>query len=244
MMEPLLTIDQVTRRFGGNVAVSGVSFSVMKGDITGLIGPNGAGKTTLFNCMTGYISLDAGTIIFEGRRINGKRPDQMCRLGMVRTWQRVKPLGKLSVLENVMIGAFVTTASPKVAGKASLEQLQAVGLDRYADQPAGTLPIGLKKKLELARVMATRPKMVLLDEICGGLNHAETESVLDIVRMLRKRGVTILFIEHDMKAVTSICDRIVVLSSGEKLAEGTPEEITSHPAVIEAYLGGGYHAQG
>jgi branched-chain amino acid transport system ATP-binding protein len=243
MSGQLLRIEGLTRRFGGNVAISEVSFEVRSGEIVGLIGPNGAGKTTLFNCMTGYLAPSAGDILFDSRRINGLRPDQVCRLGMARTWQRVKPLDRLSVLENAMIGAFLTTKSPKEAGKAALEQLHAVGLEAYTDRSAGILPIGLKKKLELARVMATRPRMVLLDEICGGLNSSETGAILDIVRSLRKQGVTILFIEHDMYAVTSICDRIVVLNSGEKLTEGTPEEITSHPGVIAAYLGGGYHAR-
>jgi branched-chain amino acid transport system ATP-binding protein len=242
MSGQLLRIERLTRRFGGNVAISEVSFAVRNGEIFGLIGPNGAGKTTLFNCMTGYLSASAGDIFFDSRRINGLRPDQVCRLGMARTWQRVKPLDRLTVLENAMIGAFMTTSSPKEAAKSAREQLKTVGLDDYADRQAGTLPIGLKKKLELARVMATRPRMVLLDEICGGLNQSETATILDIVRSLRKQGITILFIEHDMHAVTSICDRIVVLNSGEKLAEGTPEEITSHPGVIAAYLGGGHHA--
>jgi branched-chain amino acid transport system ATP-binding protein len=161
---------------------------------------------------------------------------------MVRTWQRVKPLGTLTVLENVVIGAFAITNALRDAEAIARENLQAVGLTDYADKLAGSLPIGLKKKLELARVLATHPKMLLLDEICGGLNHTETETILEIIRRVRKQGATIVFIEHDMKAVTSICDRIVVLNSGEKLAEGTPEEITNNPDVIAAYLGGGHHA--
>jgi branched-chain amino acid transport system ATP-binding protein len=161
---------------------------------------------------------------------------------MARTWQRVKPLGSLTVLENVMVGAFSVTNSAKEAETIAQEQLQTVGLSDYMTKYAGSLPIGLKKKLELARVLATRPKMLLLDEICGGLNHTETDTILDIIRGIRKKGATIIFIEHDMKAVTSICDQIVVLNSGEKLAEGTPGEITNNPDVIAAYLGGGHHA--
>ena len=243
MTRHLLNIDHVSKHFGGNVAVSDACFSVEEKQIFGLIGPNGAGKTTLFNCITGYFPLTSGQIVFNGSKINNRRPDEICRLGMARTWQRVKPLCNLTVLENVMVGAFATTNATRTAETMARQQLQAVGLVEYADKPAGSLPIGLKKKLELARVMATRPKMLLLDEICGGLNHTETASILDIIRTLRNGGMTIVFIEHDMKAVTSICDRIVVLNSGEKLAEGTPEQITSNPDVIAAYLGGGHHAQ-
>ncbi len=243
MIQHLLHIKHLSKNFGGNVAVSDVSFSVDEKQIFGLIGPNGAGKTTLFNCITGYYPASSGDIIFDNKKINSLRPDEVCRLGMVRTWQRVKPLGSLSVLENVMIGAFAVTSTLREAEEMAMEQLRAVALFDYATKTAGVLPIGLKKKLELARVLATRPKMLLLDEICGGLNHTETEAILAIIRELRKKGTTIVFIEHDMKAVTSICDRIVVLNSGEKLAEGTPEEITSNPLVIAAYLGGGHHAQ-
>lgn len=242
MIQHLLHISHVSKHFGGNVAVSDVSFSVDEKEIFGLIGPNGAGKTTLFNCMTGFYPATSGDVIFDNKKINALRPDEVCRLGMVRTWQRVKPLGTLTVLENVMIGAFAITNATRDAEAIARENLQAVGLSDYADKLAGSLPIGLKKKLELARVLATHPKMLLLDEICGGLNHTETDTILEIIRRVRKLGATIVFIEHDMKAVTSICDRIVVLNSGEKLAEGTPEEITNNPDVIAAYLGGGHNA--
>lgn len=242
MIQHLLHISHVSKHFGGNVAVSDVSFSVDEKEIFGLIGPNGAGKTTLFNCMTGFFPATSGDVIFDNKKINTLRSDEVCRLGMVRTWQRVKPLGTLTVLENVMIGAFAITNATRDAEAIARENLQAVGLSDYADKLAGSLPIGLKKKLELARVLATHPKMLLLDEICGGLNHTETDTILEIIRRVRKQGATIVFIEHDMKAVTSICDRIVVLNSGEKLAEGTPEEITNNPDVIAAYLGGGHNA--
>ncbi len=242
MIQHLLHISHVSKHFGGNVAVSDVSFSVEEEQIFGLIGPNGAGKTTLFNCITGYFPATSGDVIFDTKKINALRPDEVCKLGMARTWQRVKPLGSLTVLENVMVGAFSVTNIAKEAEANAKEQLQMVGLNDYATKSAGSLPIGLKKKLELARVLATRPKMLLLDEICGGLNHTETDTILDIIRGIRKKGATIIFIEHDMKAVTSICDRIVVLNSGEKLAEGTPGEITTNPDVIAAYLGGGHNA--
>ncbi len=242
MIQHLLHINHVSKHFGGNVAVSDISFSVEDGQIFGLIGPNGAGKTTLFNCITGFYPATSGDIVFGAKKINTLRPDEVCKLGMARTWQRVKPLGSLSVLENVMVGAFAMTNSAKEAEMIAQEQLTTVGLVDYANKSAGALPIGLKKKLELARVLATRPKMLLLDEICGGLNHTETDTILEIIRGIRKKGATVVFIEHDMKAVTSICDQIVVLNSGEKLAEGTPQEITNNPAVITAYLGGGHHA--
>ena len=242
MIQHLLHISHVSKHFGGNVAVSDVSFSVEEKQIFGLIGPNGAGKTTLFNCITGFYPATSGEVIFDTKKINTLRPDQVCKLGMARTWQRVKPLGSLTVLENVMVGAFSVTNSTKEAEAIAQEQLKVVRLSDYTTKSAGSLPIGLKKKLELARVLATRPKMLLLDEICGGLNHTETDTILDIIRGIRKKGATIIFIEHDMKAVTSICDQIVVLNSGEKLAEGTPGEITTNPDVIAAYLGGGHHA--
>ncbi|MEI8033621.1 MAG: ABC transporter ATP-binding protein [Chlorobiaceae bacterium] len=242
MIQHLLYVNHVSKHFGGNVAIADVSFSVEEKQIFGLIGPNGAGKTTLFNCITGFFPATSGDLIFDNRKINALRPDEVCQLGMARTWQRVKPLGSLTVLENVMVGAFATTDSTDEAETMAIEQLKEVGLTDYTAKSAGSLPIGLKKKLELARVLATRPKMLLLDEICGGLNHTETDAILEIIRTLRSKGTTIVFIEHDMKAVTSICDRIVVLNSGEKLAEGTPEEITNNPEVIAAYLGGGHHA--
>jgi branched-chain amino acid transport system ATP-binding protein len=240
MSAQLLEIRKVSKHFGGNAAVSGVSFSVGEQQIVGFIGPNGSGKTTLFNCITGHYPLTSGEVILGGRRITTLAPYKVCRLGMVRTWQRVKPLGNLSVLENVMIGAFARVSSVAESRENALEQLKVVGLADLAARPAGALSIGLKKKLELARALATRPKILLLDEICGGLNHTETEGLLEIIRNIRKNGASVVFIEHDMKAVTGICDRIVVLNSGEKLAEGLPSEITSNPAVIAAYLGGGY----
>ena len=240
MNASLLEVREVSKHFGGNKAVNRVSFSVGSREIFGLIGPNGSGKTTLFNCITGYYPLTSGEVVFDGHRIAGLAPDRVCRLGLVRTWQRVKPLVNLSVLENVMVGAFARTHVAAEARRNAERQLEIVGLADYASKPAGALPIGLKKKLELARALATEPKMVLLDEICGGLNHTETDNLLGIIRDIRKNGAAVVFIEHDMKAVTGICDRIIVLNSGEKLAEGLPSEITSNPAVITAYLGGGY----
>jgi branched-chain amino acid transport system ATP-binding protein len=243
MITHLLQINQVSKHFGGNIAVEDVSFSVEDGQIFGLIGPNGAGKTTLFNCITGYFPATSGDIIFDNNKINNLRPDEVCKLGMARTWQKVKPLGSLTVLENVMVGAFAITDNRDEAEQTAIEYINMVGLTDSADKLAGSLPIGLKKKLELARVLATKPKMLLLDEICGGLNHTETEGILNLIRDIRTTGTTIIFIEHDMKAVCSVCDYVVCLNSGGLLAQGTPAEITSNPDVIKAYLGtGGNHA--
>ncbi|ANA40074.1 MULTISPECIES: ABC transporter ATP-binding protein [Geobacter] len=234
----ILEIKHVSKFFGGLAANSDVSFSMEEGMIMGLIGPNGAGKTTLFNCITGYYPPSRGDVIFDGRKINGMEPDRVCKLGMVRTWQKVRPLAKLSVLDNVMVGALCRTGSLKVAREIAHEQLKVVGLDHKSDFLAGGLPIGERKKLEVARVLATQPKMLLLDEVMGGLNPAESEEIIQLILDIKKRGgITQMVIEHDMKAIMRISERIVVLNSGEKLAEGTPEEIVNNQAVVEAYLG-------
>jgi branched-chain amino acid transport system ATP-binding protein len=207
------------------------------GTIMGLIGPNGAGKTTLFNCITGYYPPSRGEILFKGSKINGLLPDKVCKLGMVRTWQKVRPLAKMTVLDNVMVGALCRTNSLKIAGDAAMEQLKVVRLEHKARFLAGGLPIGERKKLEVARVLATKPELLLLDEVMGGLNPAESEEIIQLILDIKARGVTQMVIEHDMKAIMRISDRIVVLNSGEKLAEGSPMEIVNNPAVIQAYLG-------
>ncbi|MRR35561.1 ABC transporter ATP-binding protein [bacterium] len=235
---PILEIKNVSKFFGGLAANSDVSFSMEEGMIMGLIGPNGAGKTTLFNCITGYYPPSRGEVIFKGTKINGMEPDKVCKLGMVRTWQKVRPLAKLSVLDNVMVGALCRTGSLKVAREIAMEQLKVVRMDTKAGFLAGGLPIGERKKLEVARVLATKPELLLLDEVMGGLNPAESEEIIQLILDIKKRGgITQMVIEHDMKAIMRISDRIVVLNSGEKLAEGSPEDIVSNQAVIEAYLG-------
>ena len=233
----MLDIRNVSKLFGGLAANSDVSFAMEPGMIMGLIGPNGAGKTTLFNCITGYYPPTKGEVVFRGTRLNGKEPDQVCRLGMVRTWQKVRPLAKLSVLDNVMVGALVRTGSLRTARARAQEQLAVVRLEHKADKLAGSLPIGERKKLEVARALATRPDLLLLDEVMGGLNPAESEEIIQLILELKGRGLTQMVIEHDMKAIMRISDRIVVLNSGEKLAEGSPQEIANHPDVIAAYLG-------
>ena len=233
----ILEIRHVSKFFGGLAANSDVSFEVPEGTVMGLIGPNGAGKTTLFNCITGYYAPSKGEIVFNGRRMNGLKPDKVCKLGMVRTWQKVRPLTNLSVLDNVMVGALCRTNSVKVAGQSAMEQLHIVRLHNKANLLAGALTIGERKRLEVARVLATRPRLLLLDEVMGGLNPAESEDVIQLILDIRGEGITQMVIEHDMKAIMRLSDRIVVLNSGEKLAEGTPKEIVENPQVVEAYLG-------
>jgi branched-chain amino acid transport system ATP-binding protein len=233
----MLEIHKVYKLFGGLAANSDVSFSVEQGMIMGLIGPNGAGKTTLFNCITGYYPPSKGDVIFKGARLNGLQPDKVCRLGMVRTWQKVRPLAKMTVLDNVMVGALMRTASLKVAREVAHEQLGIVRMDHRSSFIAGGLPIGERKKLEIARALATKPEMVLLDEVMGGLNTGEKEEIIQLILELKKRGFTQVVIEHDMKAIMRISDRIVVLNSGEKLTEGSPAEVAHNPDVIAAYLG-------
>ena len=234
---PILEINHVSKFFGGLAAVSDVSFSVEAGSIMGLIGPNGAGMTTLFNCITGYYPPSRGEVFFHGRRMNGLDPDKVCMLGMVRTWQKVRPLARLSVVDNVMVGALAHTSSLRTARALAMDQLRVVGLDHRADFTAGGLPIGERKKLEVARALATRPKLLLLDEVMGGLNPAESAEIIQLILDIKQQGLTQMVIEHDMKAIMRISDRIVVLTSGEKLMEGTPQEVVTNPDVITAYLG-------
>jgi branched-chain amino acid transport system ATP-binding protein len=233
----ILEIRHVSKFFGGLAANSDVSFEVPEGTITGLIGPNGAGKTTLFNCITGYYGPSKGEVVFDGRRMNGLKPDKICKLGMARTWQKVRPLTNLSVLDNVTVGALCRTNSVRQARSMAFEQLKVVRLEEKANLQAGSLPIGERKKLEVARVLATKPKLLLLDEVMGGLNQAESEEIIQLILDIRKQGITQMVIEHDMKAIMRLSDGIVVLNSGEKLAEGSPKEIVSNPEVVEAYLG-------
>ena len=236
-MTALLELKQVSKTFGGLRANWNVSFSVEQRSITGLIGPNGAGKTTLFSCITGYYPPSSGEVLFQGQRINGRRPDEVCRLGMVRTWQKVRPMAKLTVLDNVMVGALLRTWSLKRARALAEEQLHAVGLYKQAKTLAGALPIGQRKRLEVARALATQPALLLLDEVMGGLNPAESNEMIALILTLRTRGITLVVIEHDMRAIMAVSDRVLVLNSGELLADGAPREVAENPAVVDAYLG-------
>jgi branched-chain amino acid transport system ATP-binding protein len=236
-MTTLLQLKHVSKNFGGLKANAKVSFEVQTGSVVGLIGPNGSGKTTLFSCITGYYTPSHGDVLFDGTRLNGLRPDQICRLGLVRTWQKVRPLAKLTVLDNVMVGALLHTTRLGVARKRALEQLALVRLADQASTLAGRLSIGQRKRLEMARALATEPKLMLLDEVMGGLNPAESNEIIELILELKAQGLTLVVIEHDMRAIMRISDRIVVLNSGEKLADGEPAQIAKQPAVIAAYLG-------
>jgi branched-chain amino acid transport system ATP-binding protein len=233
----ILEVRNLSKSYGGLRANAGVSFGVEPRTIVGLIGPNGAGKTTLFNCVTGHEPLDKGEVVFDGVRINGQRPDQICRLGMARTWQKVKPLANLSVMDNVVVGSLLRTRSLRTAREIAEKVLETVGMAHRARVISGSLPIGERKKLEIARLLGTKPKLLLLDEVMGGLNPKEREDVIQLLFDLREQGVTFVVIEHDMKSIMRICDQIVVLCSGELLANGTPRDVVENRNVIRAYLG-------
>jgi branched-chain amino acid transport system ATP-binding protein len=236
-MAAILEIEKVSMYFGGLAANRDVSFKVEEGTTQGLIGPNGAGKTTLFNCITGFLNPTEGEVRFNGNRINGIRPSKACGLGLARTWQKVKPLAGMSVLDNVLVGALCRTNSVRKARGVAREQLKRVRLDGKENFLAGALPIGERKKLEVARVLATEPKLLLLDEVMGGLNPAEREEMIRLIIEIGKLGITQIVIEHDMNAIMRLSKRIVVLNTGEKLAEGSPEEVARNPLVVDAYLG-------
>jgi len=236
----LLEVRGVTMKFGELAANRDVSFDVEAGTIAGLIGPNGAGKTTLFNCVAGYYRPSAGSIRFDGREIAGLPPHAVARLGLARTFQIVRPLKEMSCLENVMVGAFLRTASPKEAREAAERCLASCFLADFAGRTAGGLTIGNKKRLEIARALATGPKLLLLDEAMAGLTSTEVREMVEVVRSLRSGGLTVLMVEHIMEAIIPIADRIVVLHHGEKIAAGVPAAVVRDPAVVAAYLGGKY----
>ncbi|WP_124726699.1 ABC transporter ATP-binding protein [Staphylospora marina] len=252
MRHPLLRLTKVSRRFGGLVAVDAVDLDVSKETITGLIGPNGAGKSTLFHVISGVLSPTEGEMFFDQTPIHGREPHEIAALGMSRTFQNIQIVKEMSVLENTLIGChlqgsagFLKTAFPtrgvreeeRRLIRSALEALSFVGLEQDAHKPAHLLPLGQLRLLELARALASRPKLLLLDEIAAGLNHTETKRMGALIRKIREQGVTVLLVEHDMDLVMSICDRVVVLNQGQKIAEGTPEEVRTDENVIRAYLG-------
>jgi branched-chain amino acid transport system ATP-binding protein len=233
----LLEIRDVSKRFGGLAALANVSYSVNKGEILGLIGPNGAGKTTLFNVVNGFYPPTKGEVLFKGEKISHLKPHQICKLGIGRTFQVVRPLRRMTVLDNVIASAFLRAKDKAEAEEIALEALRFTGLYEDLNVLSKGLPLGKRKKLEITRALATRPEMLLLDESFAGLNPSEQNELIDIIRQIRAKGITIMVIEHHMKVIMALSDRIVVLNYGQKIAEGTPKEIGSNPLVIEAYLG-------
>jgi branched-chain amino acid transport system ATP-binding protein len=241
--EPLLSVDRVTRRFGGLLAVNCASLSAEEGRITALIGPNGAGKTTLFSIISGFIEASEGSVRYAGEDITGEPPHRLARRGIARTFQIVQPFIGLSVRENILVGAYLHHRTRDIALAAAEQVGREVGLNDLLDRPADTLTVAGRKRLELARALAIEPRLLLLDEVLAGLNPSEIRDVVPVIRSLRARGITIVMIEHVMQAVMSLAESVFVLAEGRIIAHGTPAQIATNPVVIEAYLGHGAAAK-
>ncbi|HEX6209935.1 MAG TPA: ABC transporter ATP-binding protein [Methylomirabilota bacterium] len=237
-MASLLSLESSTKRFGGLLANRDVSLTIEAGEIVGLIGPNGAGKTTLFNCVTGYMHPDAGRIVFDGADITQARPERICRLGVARTWQVVRAFGRMTALDNVVCGALQRTGRVSEARARASTLLDFTGLGGKADMPAATLTLADKKRLEIARALATRPRLLLLDEAMSGLTPLETTAAVQLVRRIHEElQVTICVVEHVMEVVMPLSHRVVVLDYGTKIADGPPRDVVRDEQVIRAYLG-------
>lgn len=239
----IMEVDNLTKRFGGLIAIQNVTFDVKQGEIVGLIGPNGAGKTTLFNVISGFLRPNSGVVKFKGENITGLKPHEVSKKGISRTFQIVKPFLKMTVLENVAIGALrgrLFGVSLKEAKHRAIEILRDIGLLDKKDYYAGSLTIADLRRLEIARALAAEPELMLLDEVAAGLNPAEINDIVQLLRKINGRGVTLLIIEHVMRAIMSLSNRIIVLHHGRKIAEGAPEEVATDKEVIDAYLGERY----
>jgi branched-chain amino acid transport system ATP-binding protein len=239
----MLKVDGLTKIFGGLKAVDNASLEVGEGRIVALIGPNGAGKTTLFSCIAGFQPLNAGRVVFQGEDITGRPVHEIARKGMVRTFQITQPFAKLTVHENIAVGAYQKFYDRSQAWEHARRVAEQVGMGAQLDQPAADLTVAGRKRLELARTLATKPKLLLLDEVMAGLNPSEIIEIIEIIRKIRASGVTVLLIEHVMQAVMSLSEHIYVLSYGKIIAHGAPREVVNNPAVIEAYLGRGAAGQ-
>jgi branched-chain amino acid transport system ATP-binding protein len=240
MKNEILVVDNVTKRFGGLTANQSISFSINEGEIIGLIGPNGAGKSTLFNCISCYYNADGGSIAFNGTGIGKSTPETICRLGIGRTFQIVKIFKDMTVLENIMIGAFLRNKRKKDAEGKAKEAAEIFGFTDKLHMKATSLTISDQKRLEVARVYATSPRIMLLDEMMAGLNIHEVRESVDLILRLKNMGITLVLVEHIMEAIMPIADRVVVLDYGEKIAEGTPDEVINNEKVIQAYFGDKY----
>ncbi len=236
----ILEIKNLVKDFGGLRAVDTLSLFIEEGEILGMIGPNGAGKSTAFNCIAGVYAPTKGDVYFAGKKINGVKPWNLCKKGLARTFQIVKPFRTKSVLYNVMVGSFVTTDKTAVAEEKALNVLKILSFENKKDERAGNLTIAELKRLEIARALATEPKLLLFDEVMAGLRPAEVDEMVQIIKKLRDQGITIFVIEHIMRAIMALSDRIVVIHFGKKIAEGPPQEVASDENVIKAYLGDEY----